>query len=602
MSDYGGGLSGGPDNPAGTLAAALEVGRALRDAGDPAGAAERFGAALAAARRLGDPLGEADALNLQAGILGLLGDYPRALEGLGRALELVNRVPGQEVRRANVLSNVGALHTALGNYPQALEALQRAHDLLRAADPASRSAASNLISLGSVYEALGEQSKAGDFFVRAAHAARTAGDPLTAAAALNNLANHYVSARSWDEAVVAFQEALELARGAGATEYEVDNLGGLGEVYAALGDLEQAAEAHTLALAAARAVGYREGECDALLNLGRDHLAAGRPERASGALGEALLLAREAGLQPPVCRAHELLAAAHEASGDFQAALAHHRAFHKAERAVFSAENERRTRHLSVQFDLERAEHEAERYRLRAEVTQRARDEAEATVRARTRELEEAQLEIVTRLAVAAEYRDDNTGEHTRRVGRNAAAIATALGWPEPEVGLIHAAARLHDVGKIGVSDAVLHKPGQLTGPERDLMQTHAEIGARILAGGRSRLLRLAEEIALAHHERWDGLGYPHGLAGAAIPVSARVVAVADVLDALTQARPYKGAWPLARALEELEAQSGSRFDPAVVAACAPLCRPGGELFAAYAASEEGPGQALGGFPEQAST
>ena len=101
-------------------------------------------------------------------------------------------------------------------------------------------------------------------------------DALTAAAALNNLANHYVSAQSWDEAVVAFQEALELARGAGATEYEVDNLGGLGEVYAALGDLEQAAEAHTLALAAARAVGYREGECDALLNLGRDHLAAGR--------------------------------------------------------------------------------------------------------------------------------------------------------------------------------------------------------------------------------------------------------------------------------------------------------------------------------------
>lgn len=584
MSDYGGFSPGGPDNPASALEAALAAGHARRDAGDLGGALAEFGAALLAARRLGDPLAEADALNLEAGVLGTLGDFPRALEGLGRALELTG--PGESRRRANILNNLGALYMALGNYPGALEALQGAHDLLRAADPASRSAASNLISLGGVYEALGEPGKAGDFFVRAAHAARAADDPLMAAAALNNLANHYAGAEAWDRAVVAFQEALELAREAGATEYEVDNLGGLGEVYAALGDLEQAAAVHALALTAARTVGYREGECDALLNLGRDHLAAGQPGRALGPLGEALLLAREAGLQPPVCRAHELLAAAHEASGSFQEALSHHRAFHEAERIVFSAENERRTRHLSVQFDLERAEHEAERYRLRAEVTQRARDEAEATVRERTRELEEAQLEIVTRLAVAAEYRDDNTGEHTRRVGRNAAAIATELGWPEGEVRLIHAAARLHDVGKIGVSDAVLHKPGRLTGPELGLMQTHAEIGARILAGGHSRLLRLAEEIALAHHERWDGLGYPRGLAGAAIPLSARVVAVADVLDALTQARPYKGAWPLAAALEELQAQSGRHFDPAVVAACRSLCRPGGELYAAYAVPE----------------
>ena len=593
---YGGGPAGGPES-ATALEVALTAGRALRDAGDPAGAAERFGAALAAARRLGDPLGEADALNLQAGIFGTLGDFPGALEGLGRALELVANVPGQEVRRANVLSNLGALYTALGNYPGALENLQAAHDLLQHTDPASRSAASNLLSLGTVYQELGETAKARTFFVRAVTVAQSAAEPLMAAAALNNLANHHVSAESWDEAIVAFQEALELAREAGATEYEVDNLGGLGEVYAALGDLEQAAAVHGLALTAARTVGYREGEGDALLNLGRDHLGAERPERALGPLGEALLLAREAGLQPSVCRAHELLAAAHEALGSFREALEHHRAFHEAERAVFSAENERRTRHLSVQFDLERAEHEAERYRLRAEVTQRARDEAEATVRERTRELEEAQLEIVTRLAVAAEYRDDHTGEHTRRVGRNAAAIGAALGWPEGEVRLIHAAARLHDVGKIGVSDLILHKPGQLTGPERASMQAHAEIGARILAGGRSRLLRLAEEIASAHHERWDGLGYPRGLAGAAIPLSARVVAVADVLDALTQARPYKGAWPLEAALEELQAQSGRHFDPAVVAACGSLCRPGGELFAAYAVPEWGLEEGLQEIP-----
>lgn len=221
-----------------------------------------------------------------------------------------------------------------------------------------------------------------------------------------------------------------------------------------------------------------------------------------------------------------------------------------------------------MQFDTERARHEAEEQRLRSEVMRQARDEAEAMVKERTRELEEAQLEIVTRLAVAAEYRDDNTGEHTKRVGRNAAAIAHALGWPEDQVRLLFIASRLHDVGKIGVSDIILHKPSKLEPEEMALMKTHAAIGARILAGGHSSLLKMAEEIARAHHERWDGKGYPLGLSGNAIPLSARIVAVADVLDALTHARPYKRPWPVHEALSEVKRQSGHHFDPCVVEAC----------------------------------
>jgi len=231
-----------------------------------------------------------------------------------------------------------------------------------------------------------------------------------------------------------------------------------------------------------------------------------------------------------------------------------------------------------VQFDLERTRHEAEAYRARTEIIENARAEAEATVRERTRELEEAQLEIVTRLAVAAEYRDDDTGEHTRRVGRNAAAIAHALGWPEAEVQLLFTAARLHDVGKIAVSNTILHKPGKLEPKEMALMKTHAAIGARIVAGGHSGLLKMAEEIARAHHERWDGEGYPHGLAGDAIPPSARIVAVADVLDALTHERPYKRPWPLGRVLTEIARQSGRHFDPRVVAACLEVFGPGSPL------------------------
>jgi putative two-component system response regulator len=191
----------------------------------------------------------------------------------------------------------------------------------------------------------------------------------------------------------------------------------------------------------------------------------------------------------------------------------------------------------------------------------------EARVRQRTHELEDAQGEILARLAAAAEHRDDDTGRHTFRVGQMSAAIADALGLPREAVELIRAAAPLHDVGKIGVPDHILLKAGKLTPEEFAVMKTHTTIGAAILAGGRSALVIEAERIALNHHERWDGTGYPDGLAGNAIPLGARIVAVADVFDALTHERPYRAAWPLDRVMGEIRAQTGHHFDPAVVAA-----------------------------------
>jgi putative two-component system response regulator len=191
----------------------------------------------------------------------------------------------------------------------------------------------------------------------------------------------------------------------------------------------------------------------------------------------------------------------------------------------------------------------------------------EAGVRQRTRELEEAQGEILARLAAAAEHRDDDTGRHTFRVGQLSAAIAETLGLPSETIELIRGAAPLHDVGKIGVPDHILLKSGKLTAEEFAVMRTHTTIGAAILAGGRSPLVIEAEQIALNHHERWDGTGYPHALRGDAIPLGARIVAVADVFDALTHERPYRPAWPLARVMDEMRAQSGHHFDPAVVAA-----------------------------------
>jgi putative two-component system response regulator len=188
----------------------------------------------------------------------------------------------------------------------------------------------------------------------------------------------------------------------------------------------------------------------------------------------------------------------------------------------------------------------------------------EAKVRERTRELEAAQFEIIDRLAKAAEFRDDNTGQHTERVGEMSALIAREIGLADSQVSLIRRAAPLHDVGKIGIPDKILLKPGRLTTDEFATVRTHTTIGARILSGSRFPILRLAEEIAFSHHERWDGQGYA-GIAGEAIPLPGRIAAIADVFDALTQQRPYKDAWTVDRAVSEIEQQSGRQFDPALV-------------------------------------
>jgi putative two-component system response regulator len=188
----------------------------------------------------------------------------------------------------------------------------------------------------------------------------------------------------------------------------------------------------------------------------------------------------------------------------------------------------------------------------------------EAKVRDRTRELEAAQIEIIERLARAAEFRDDHSGQHTERVGQMAALIAKQIGLPDTQVYLIRRAAPLHDVGKIGIPDSVLLKPGKLTAEEFAIVKTHTAIGARILSGSSFTILRLAEEIAFNHHERWDGTGYV-GIAGAAVPLAGRIVAIADVFDALTQTRPYKAAWTVTEAVSEIERQRGRQFDPTLV-------------------------------------
>lgn len=189
----------------------------------------------------------------------------------------------------------------------------------------------------------------------------------------------------------------------------------------------------------------------------------------------------------------------------------------------------------------------------------------EEKVRARTAELEEARLDIIERLAMAAEFRDDATGQHTRRVGTMAGRLAKVMTLSDTTVELIERAAPLHDVGKIAIPDRILLKPGALDAEEMDVMRTHTTVGAKLLSASRSPLLEIASDIALCHHERWDGKGYPRRLGECDIPLPGRIVALVDFFDALTHDRPYRSANSVQDVVGLIRAERGRHFDPAVV-------------------------------------
>ena len=180
-------------------------------------------------------------------------------------------------------------------------------------------------------------------------------------------------------------------------------------------------------------------------------------------------------------------------------------------------------------------------------------------------ELQESYLDTIHRLVLAAEYKDEDTGGHIIRMSRYSAFIAEMLGLPARDVENIPYAAPMHDVGKIGIPDKILMKPGKLTDEEFDFMKTHTTIGAKILADSKAEILQLAQQIAISHHEKWNGRGYPQGLAGDTIPLAARIVGLADVFDALTSKRPYKDPFPVEVALDIIKKECGEHFDPDVV-------------------------------------
>lgn len=217
----------------------------------------------------------------------------------------------------------------------------------------------------------------------------------------------------------------------------------------------------------------------------------------------------------------------------------------------------------------------------------------EETVRARTQEIRETRLEVIRRLGRAAEYRDNETGLHIIRMSLAASILGRAVGLSRDECDLILNASPMHDIGKIGIPDRILLKPGPLEPDEWKVMRRHPIIGAELLAGGSSDLMQMAEAIAYCHHEKYDGTGYPRGLEGEAIPLAARIVAVCDVFDALLSRRPYKAPWTVEQALAELDRRAGSHFDPALVEKFHGVIDQVLEVQARYADDHEGATEAI---------
>ncbi len=567
MAQAGVELAAAVDEPTLRLEGLRLLATILREQGDLNQASSYLEEATVLAQQANLPTAEADCLNQQAGIHHSKAEYAQALDKLTRALTLV-RILGNQVAEASFLNNIGILRTELGQYPQALEAFLEAYQLYRHEGHSPRNRAGNLASIGNLYMEMGDFDQADRYYELALAETRRIQERFIELQVLQLIAELAFKRSDYTKARDTHGEVVKASRELGLERILLTSLEGLAKTQMALGEPQIATQTLLEVLELARSKGWRTTVLDVLLSLGEASIELKDLRQAREYGLEALELSRLAERKRSTYLAHRLLAQVHHAGGEYAQAIEHLEEYHRLEREVFNEESERQRQTLMNHLELERVRNEAESLRLRTELERQAREEAQAKVFQRTQELEFAQLEIVSRLALAAEFRDDATGEHTYRVGRNAAMIAKELGWPQHDVDTLRLAARLHDVGKIGIPDAILLKRDRLTVGEYELMKDHTNIGARILSGGRSKILRLAEEIALSHHEHFDGSGYPRGLVGDSIPISGRIVAVADVLDALTHERPYKRAWSVAEALAEIKRQSGRQFDPTVVEAC----------------------------------
>ena len=516
--------------------------------------------ARALARADGDHVGEAESLYRLASLAhydGQPGDaFALAVEA--RDFAVTHDVP---LVMAWSLNLIGLVHTNSGNHSEGLACCLQALDCYRGTD--HRVDEGNMLNtIAAIYHELGDTDRAIVNYEAAMTANAQLNRPDFDAITLANVASLRAERGEFDVAVEIGERALELCR-FHAPGFLPEVLASLAGAYNGRGDGESARTLLDAALAMldASSISFDDAvRASVEVAYGRVEMASGEHRVAVEHLDHALGLATVIGAKPIALSAHGLLADCHKALGDFERAVRHLEEKFELNQRIFNEGTDIRIRTLQIAHEAEEARQQAEILRLRT-------SELEGLVECRTTELEQFQLEALERLAILGEFRDTDTGEHTVRVGDMCADIAHLLDLDPVWSERLRLAARLHDIGKVAIPDSILLKPGPLTPAEFEIMKTHTTVGARILSGSNSPLVRLAEEVALNHHERWDGTGYPNALGGNDVPIAGRICAVADVFDALTSERVYKRAWSVEDAVRYIERAAGTQFDPAVVAA-----------------------------------
>jgi putative two-component system response regulator len=537
----------------------LDEAARVRDV-DPAAARRLSLQARVVARAAGDDVGEAEALYRLATLAHGAGQAAEAFGLAVEAVEVASRAeaPLVEAWAAHLL---GIVHYQAGNFSEALVHCQRSLERYRSTDHVLDEG-NILNTIAAIHHSMGENERA----IETYEAALAAVEPLNRRAfealVLGNIARIRASRSEYLPAVTIGRRAVELARDH-SPDIVSSLLADLAEAYMGLADHQRATEC----FAEARQV-WQD-----LTDAGREPapatqlgvmIAEGRVALRRGALDDAITvlqvardMAERTGHPEFELEIDDLLATAFKRRGRFEEALESRERHAARQREMSEIATDLRLRTLTVA-------HDAQVVRLDAEIMRLRQGELAAAIPALGGD-SAAQLDAFERLAILAEFRDADTSDHTKRVGDLAAEIGHALGEPPDWCERLRLAARLHDIGKVAVPDAVLLKTGPLTIDEFERMKDHTLMGHQILVGSSTDLFQLAAEIALSHHEWWDGSGYPSGLRGDEIPLSGRLVAIADVFDALCSRRLYKRGWPMLEAAKFIVSGRDVQFESRLV-------------------------------------
>ncbi len=506
---------------------------------------------------------EAEALYQLASISHQHGQTDDAFALASEAVELADP-SGPSLTLAWSLHLLGVVQYQASNFAAALESCLRAIQVYRATDDQINEG-KILHTIAAIYQSMGDYDRAITTYENALAINEPLGRRDLDAMVMGNLARIRGRRGEYLPAVSLGRKAVEIAR-----EHAPHLVGGLladlAEAYVGLADHASAA----LCFAEARADWeYRTADgtelapteqIGVMVSEGRVALRSGQVDDAIASLAAALDLADRTDLREVELEIHDHLATAYKQAGRFTEALEHRERHFALHREIFTDAADLRLRTLQVAHDNQAARH-------RAEITRLQTSQLVATFAAEHADVDAYHLEAFERLAALAEFRGGNTTKHTDGVGDLSAEIAHAIGQPPEWCERLRLAARLHDIGKIAIADSVLLKPGPLTVEEFDEVKQHTVLGKRLLSGVSTDLFELAAEVAWSHHEWWDGTGYPNGLSGKAIPLSGRIVAIADVYDSLSARRVYKREWGLGESVQFVASGSGGQFQPELVEA-----------------------------------